>query len=115
MSLTAATIAPATRGVVTGHLIACDALGLTHPAYADGMVSVLRGEIRLAYSDKDNAVVEALPTEVVARQSVSADNGYTFILDPGRYVLATPGPWISTAITLNPGDHLRVDMPNGCI
>jgi len=119
LSMTAAVVAPPLRGVVSGGIRPCDALGNPKlPHYAAGTVTVLKGEVTWRSSPGTAEYVEVLPTTVVAQESVPSNGMYRFDLEPGRYVLeaAPPGAYgPSAAVTVSAGDDLLVDIPNECI
>jgi hypothetical protein len=120
LSITAAIVTPPLRGVVSGGIRPCDALGNTNlPHYAAGTVTVLKGQVTWRSSQGEPNYVDVLPTTVVVQgKSIPTNGMYRFDLDPGRYVLeaAPPGSYGPySTVTLNAGDDLLVDIPNTCI
>jgi hypothetical protein len=119
LSITAAAITPPLRGVVSGGIRPCDALGNPDlPHYAAGTVTVLKGQVTWQSGQGGPSYVDVLPTTVVAQETVPTNGMYRFDLQPGSYVLeAAPsggyGPY--TTVTVNAGDELVVDIPNTCI
>jgi hypothetical protein len=111
-----ATVVPDWNGVVTGGVFPC--AGIVGPEelhFAGGTVTVLRGEINW-----QNPAEPAFPTGVVAQERVPAGGTFQFVLEPGQYVLTTEFPPPSnyipySTLTLQPGDNLRVDIPNQCM
>ena len=85
------------KGVVAGGITHCSGLpDLEAPQYDGGTVSVLK-----------------LPADLVAQQKVDAAGTYWFLLEPGQYVLQGGAGYVS--VTVQPGDDLRVDIPDLCI
>ncbi len=119
LSITASVVTPPVRGLVTGGIRPCDALGGAGlPHYASGTVTVLKGVLTWRSNPGTSEYVDVLPTTVVAHESVSSNGMYRFDLAPGRYVLqaAPPGSYGPYApVTVNAGDDLLVDIPNQCI
>lgn len=119
LSITAAVVTPPLRGVVSGGIRPCDALGNTNlPHYAAGIVTVLKGQVTWRSSQGEPNYVGVLPTTVVVQERIPTDGMYRFDLDPGRYVLeaAPPGSYGPySTVTVNAGDDLLVDIPNTCI
>lgn len=117
LSITAAAVTPPLRGVVSGGIRPCDALGRPDlPHYAAGTVTVLEGQVTWRSSQGTPSYVDVLPTTVVAHESVPTDGMYRFDLDPGRYVLeAAPAGAYGPYATVSAGDDLLVDIPNVCI
>lgn len=119
LSITASVVTPPVRGLVSGGIRPCDALGSPDlPHYTSGTVTVLNGRVTWKTSQGTPAYVDVLPTTVVAQESVPTSGMYRFDLAPGRYVLeAAPsgsyGPY--AAVTVDAGDDLLVDIPNQCI
>jgi hypothetical protein len=119
LSITASAVSPPLRGLVSGGIRPCDALGSADlPHYASGTVTVLEGQVTWRSSPGTPEYVDVLPTTVVAQESVPTNGMYRFDLAPGRYVLeAAPrgsyGPYAT--VTVNAGDDLPVDIPNECI
>jgi hypothetical protein len=119
LSITAAAVTPPLRGVVSGGIRPCDALGNPDlPHYAAGEVTVLKGEVTWRNGEGSRSQVDVLPAAVVTQVSLSANGMYRFDLEPGRYVLeaAPPGAYgPHTAVTVSAGDDLQADIPNVCI
>ena len=93
LAMVTGAILPPARGVVSGGIIACDALGSSAPHYVPGTVTVLKGQT------------------LVDRQAV--DGTYRFDLAPGRYLLEAGISYAT--VTLSAGDDVHVDIPNMCI
>jgi hypothetical protein len=110
----------ARTGVVTGHLDACNALGIADPPpVTPGTVTVLRGK-ETWKPIGDSTFKRILPTTVVAREYIS--NNYSqlfrFVLPPGQYILAGSynhgnftAPW---PISITAGKVLHQDVPDIC-
>ena len=107
------------QGIVFGGLRPCDALGVSHLHYAAGTVSVLHGHV--TWSPVSAGVAAAsFPSAVAAEQTVGANSGYLFDLNPGRYVLrgrytggSDAAPWVD--VTVKAGSIQYVDVPDLCI
>jgi hypothetical protein len=110
----------ARTGVVTGHLEACNGLGVADPPpVTPGTVTVLRGK-ETWKPIGDGTLERILPTTVVAREYIS--NNYSqlfrFVLPPGQYLLA--GSYyhgnVTTAwpISITAGKVLHQDVPDMC-
>jgi hypothetical protein len=101
------------KAVVTGGIIPCSGLAdQDGPPFAGGTVSVLRGQVTWKSNEEGN-MTNVFPTTRVAQQTMETNGTYWFLLAPGRYVLqAGPG---YVGVTVQPGDDLRVDIPNLCI
>jgi hypothetical protein len=115
-----AAVLPNGRAVVTGGIIPCAGIPDPNgPYYAAGTVTVLRGQVSWQ-NEGPGYFADVLPTRVVAGERVAANGTYLFVLEPGEYVLEAQFPPPSnvlpyTAVTVNAGDNLRVDIPNMCL
>jgi len=105
-----------TTGTVTGGITPCSGILVpSGPHYAAGTVTVLKGQIVAGSAGR-----LVIPTTVVARQSVTTNAMYRFVLEPGPYVLqaqfSPPSNILPFArVTVHAGDDLHVDIPNMCI
>jgi uncharacterized membrane protein len=106
-------VVPDGKAVVTGGVVPCSGLDLPNgPHYAAGLVTVLRGKVTWISTDQGN-IANVFPSGVVAQQSVGTNAMYRFVLEPGQYVLQAGYGYAS--VTLQPGDDLRIDIPDMCI
>jgi hypothetical protein len=106
-------VLPDGKAVVTGGVVPCSGLELPNgPHYAAGFIAVLRGKVTWRSTDQGN-IANIFPSGVVAQQSVGTNAMYRFVLEPGQYVLQAGYGYAS--VTLQPGDDLRVDIPDMCI
>ena len=119
LSITAVAITPPLRGVVSGGIKSCDALGNPDlPHYAAGSVTVLKGQVTWRSSQGTPTYVDVLPSTVVAQEGIPTNGMYRFDLEPGSYVLeaAPPGSYGPySTVRISAGDDVVVDIPNTCI
>jgi hypothetical protein len=101
------------KGVVRGGIVRCSGLyDPNAPYYEGGTVTALKGQVTWKRNRQGN-LTDVFPTTRVAEQSVESDGRYSFLLEPGDYVLqAGPG---HVGVPVQPGDDLSVDIPNMCI
>jgi hypothetical protein len=106
---------------ISGGVAPCEAIPDPNaPRYAQASVTLLRGTV--TWKPVGQGVSQAVfPTVVVARISVSANQGYRFVVDPGDYVLTAefppPGnarPWTSVSFASS-GLVVSRDIPDMCI
>ena len=119
-SIVAATLAPSTHGVVTGHLQACRAIIYPGaPAYTSGTVTIYRGDVTWQLQPNSPSLsFDIVPKVVVAKQKVGADGWYRFDLAPGHYLMdGTTGTGTSLYVDFRIGaaDERQIDIPNLCI
>ena len=98
---------------MTGGIVRCS--GLYDPdalRNVGGTVSVFKGKVTWKLNEPGN-LTDVFPTDLVAQQTVEADGTYWFLLEPGQYFLRAGVGHAS--VTVQPGDDLRLDIPNLCI
>jgi hypothetical protein len=110
---------PAGKGLVTGGIIPCAGIPDPNaPHYAQGTVTVLKGHVTWQKVDSESSIA-VFPTTVVAVRALSVNQGYSFALDPGDYVLRGEFPPPSNAnpfveVTVKAGLASHTDIPNEC-
>lgn len=107
---------PAGKGVVTGGIQWCSALG-ERPGSAPGPVIVVKGS---SVPNTPHAFGQwRAHLRPVAQERVRTNQSYRFVLPPGRYILmAYPhtGHYHPVQeVTVKQGRTVRADITNGCI
>lgn len=101
------------KGIVTGGITRCSGLYDPHAQrYDGGTVTVFEGQVTWKPNQQGN-LDTVIPRRRVAQQTVEPDGTYGFLLEPGHYVLLGGVSYVS--VTVQPGDDMKVDIPNLCI
>jgi hypothetical protein len=102
---------PISAGLLVGGLEPCSGIFLPTLPFAAGTIVVLRGT---------RSADGALPTTIVAAQTVPSGGQFRFSLPPGQYVLVghyteptVIAPWVSVTVTA--ATTTTQDIPNRCV
>lgn len=115
---------PAGDARVSGGVMPCAGLQQPGPVvYAAANVTVFEGRVNWHAGPPGGPdLIDEMPSKVVATRTVGEGEKYSFVLQPGDYVIQAvyvpvnadgAKPYVST--TLHAGDDVDLDVPNMCL